>query len=136
MKKQDPATPVTAFPLDDEETTFGRDQSCSIRLYYPQVSPIHGKIYFEDRKVSGCAVQMKERATDGLQAFLVVLGASGLFVDGCKVLPTAAGTSSQHSPRTIPLTNNTEIEIQSKRFKFTYPPKELRAALLATPAST
>ncbi|KDQ32896.1 hypothetical protein PLEOSDRAFT_1098884 [Pleurotus ostreatus PC15] len=119
MKKQDPATPVTAFPLDDEETTFGRDQSCSIRLYYPQVSPIHGKIYFEDRK-----------------AFLVVLGASGLFVDGCKVLPTAAGTSSQHSPRTIPLTNNTEIEIQSKRFKFTYPPKELRAALLATPAKT
>ncbi|KAF4579411.1 hypothetical protein EYR40_000421 [Pleurotus pulmonarius] len=119
MKKQDPATPVTAFPLDDDETTFGRDQSCSIRLYYPQVSPIHGKIYFEDRK-----------------AYLVVLGAGGLLVDGCKVLPTTAGTSSHHSPRTIPLTNNTEIEIHSKRFKFTYPPKELRAALLATPAKT
>ncbi|KAG5651951.1 hypothetical protein H0H81_006835 [Sphagnurus paluster] len=34
----------------------------------------------------------------------------------------------------IPLTNNSEFEIHGKRFRFTYPPKELRAALHATPA--
>lgn len=33
----------------------------------------------------------------------------------------------------MPLTNGSEIEIYKKRFKFEYPPKEIRAALLATP---
>ncbi|KAK7453178.1 hypothetical protein VKT23_011860 [Stygiomarasmius scandens] len=58
------------------------------------------------------------------KAFLVVLGAAGLTVDGCQVFPND----------TIPLTNNTEFEIHGKRFKFTYPPKELRAKLYASPA--
>ncbi|KAF8909801.1 hypothetical protein CPB84DRAFT_1635324, partial [Gymnopilus junonius] len=35
----------------------------------------------------------------------------------------------------IPLSNNTVFEIHGKRFKFTYPPKEVRRVLLATPAS-
>jgi hypothetical protein len=67
------------------------------------------------------------------QAFLVVLGTNGLLVDGCKVY---ANTSPSHvaNPTTIPLSNNSEFEIHSKRFRFTYPPKELRAALMATPA--
>lgn len=63
------------------------------------------------------------------QAFLVVLGSQGLLVDGCRVFPSA----SPSSPNTIPLTNNSEVEIHGKRFRFTYPPKELRAQLLSTP---
>jgi hypothetical protein len=60
----------------------------------------------------------------------VVLGTNGVVIDGCRVFPS----TSASAPTTIPLTNNSEIEIHSKRFRFTYPPKELRAALLATPA--
>lgn len=67
------------------------------------------------------------------QAFLIVLGANGLVVDGYKVYPNGSPSSSG-SPTTIPLTNNSEFEIHGKRFRFTYPPKELRAALFATPA--
>jgi hypothetical protein len=59
-----------------------------------------------------------------------VLGKHGLLVDGCLVYPnlTANGTQT-----TIPLTNNSEIEIHNKRFRFTYPPKELRTMLFASP---
>ncbi len=49
-------------------------------------------------------------------------------VDGCLVYPNTTG-----APMTIPLTNNSEIEIHGKRFRFTYPPKELRAVLFASP---
>ncbi|KAF5377771.1 hypothetical protein D9757_008110 [Collybiopsis confluens] len=110
MKQND--TVVTAFGIDLEELTFGRDQACGVRLCYPDVSPIHCKITFRERK-----------------AFLVVLGSHGLLIDGCKVCPN----SSTSSPNTIPLSNNSEIEIQGKRFRFTYPPKEMRAMLLSTP---
>lgn len=65
------------------------------------------------------------------QAFLVVLGTNGLFVDGCPVFPSAPASAS---PVTVPLPNNSTIEIHKKRFQFCYPPKELRAALLATPS--
>ena len=47
--------------------------------------------------------------------------------DGFPLFPTATG------PTTVPLGNNTEIEVQRKRFIFTYPPKDLRAMILATP---
>jgi len=47
--------------------------------------------------------------------------------DGFPLFPTATG------PTTVPLGNNTEIEVHRKRFIFTYPPKELRAMILATP---
>jgi hypothetical protein len=63
------------------------------------------------------------------QAFLLVQGTNGLLVDGCQVNPSASGSG----PTTVPLTNGSEIEIYKKRFKFEYPPKEIRAALLATP---
>ena len=61
------------------------------------------------------------------QAFLTVYGTSGLVADGFPLFPTVAG------PTTVPLGNNTEIEIHHKRFIFTYPPKDLRAMILATP---
>jgi hypothetical protein len=57
-----------------------------------------------------------------------VLGQHGLLVDGCLVYPNTTG-----APMTIPLTNNSEIEIHGKRFRFTYPPKQLRAVLFASP---
>lgn len=47
--------------------------------------------------------------------------------DGFPLFPTTAG------PTTVPLGNNTAIEIHHKRFIFTYPPKDLRAMILATP---
>jgi hypothetical protein len=65
------------------------------------------------------------------QAFLIVLGSAGLLVDGCRVYPN--GTPAEQ-PTIIPLSNDSEIEIHNKRFRFSYPPKEMRAALLATPA--
>ncbi|KAJ3926197.1 MAG: hypothetical protein NXY57DRAFT_1029754 [Lentinula lateritia] len=112
MKQDESNSVVTAFGIDSDNLTFGRDQNCGVRLYYPEVSSIHCKITFKERK-----------------AFLVVLGSQGLLVDGCRVFPSA----SPSSPNTIPLTNNSEVEIHGKRFRFTYPPKELRAQLLSTP---
>ena len=63
-----------------------------------------------------------------------MLGANGLFVDGCQVFPA----QTESSPTTIPLPNNSEIEIHKKRFVFTYPPKDLRslAINIDTPART
>ena len=61
------------------------------------------------------------------KAFLTIYGTSGLIADGFPLFPTATG------PTTVPLGNNTEIEIHRKRFIFTYPPKDLRAMILATP---
>ncbi|KAF5350504.1 hypothetical protein D9756_008541 [Leucocoprinus leucothites] len=114
MKRQEVDTVVTAFGIDTEELTFGRDPNCGVRLYYPDINLVHCKITFTDRK-----------------AFLVVLGSAGLLVDGCKIYPN--GTPGGQ-PTTIPLLNDSEIEIHGKRFRFSYPPKEMRAALLATPA--
>jgi hypothetical protein len=45
-------TVVASYPIDDDELTFGSDPSCSVRLYYPTVSPLHAKIIFQERKVS------------------------------------------------------------------------------------
>ncbi|KAK2460986.1 hypothetical protein APHAL10511_007456 [Amanita phalloides] len=113
LKQQDLPSVITAFGIDTEQLTFGRDRDCGVRLYYPDVDLIHCKIIFEERK-----------------AFLVVLGEHGLLVDGCFVCPA---TSANGAPTMIPLNNNSEIEIHSKRFRFTYPPKELRATLFASP---
>ena len=51
MKRLEPDKVVAAYPIDDEEISFGRDPSCSIRLYYDAVSAVHCKIVFVDRKV-------------------------------------------------------------------------------------
>lgn len=55
---------------------------------------------------------------------------NGLVIDGCPVYP-ANGPSAQ--PVTVPLPNNSTIEIHKKRFQFCYPPKELRQTLVSTP---
>ena len=60
----------------------------------------------------------------------MVLGTNGLLVDGCPVFP--ANPPSANAV-TVPLTNNSTIEIHKKCFQFCYPPKELRPILLATP---
>jgi hypothetical protein len=44
-------TIVASYPIDQDELTFGCDPSCSVRLYYPTVSPLHAKIIFQERKV-------------------------------------------------------------------------------------
>lgn len=64
LKRQESSTVVTAFGIDSEELTFGRDTNCSVRLYYPDVSLIHCKIVFEDRKVRNS--QKKKSSADGL----------------------------------------------------------------------
>lgn len=51
MKRQEPGTVVTSFGIDTEELTFGRDPACGVRLYYPDVSLVHCRIVFEERKV-------------------------------------------------------------------------------------
>ncbi|KAH9929074.1 uncharacterized protein BXZ73DRAFT_102227 [Epithele typhae] len=104
---------VTAYPIDDEEITIGRDQSCSLRLYYPAVSSLHAKITFIDRK-----------------AFLVVLGTNGVLLDDEPLFPAAA---TAPGPTTVPLPNHAVLEVHRKRFRFLYPPKHLRPARVDTP---
>lgn len=65
------------------------------------------------------------------QAFLAILGEGGLVVDGCEVYPSTGGNAA---PTMVPLTNNSEIVIRQKRFRFAYPPKDMRATLFNTPS--
>ncbi|KAI0299367.1 hypothetical protein B0F90DRAFT_1562324, partial [Multifurca ochricompacta] len=104
MKRHE-ETVIASYPIDEDELTFGCDPSCSVRLYYPTVSPLHAKIIFQERKVM-----------------------HGLLVDQCYVFPA---TTTTHT--TVPLINNSQIEINKKRFRFEYPPKALRPALVFTP---
>lgn len=113
LKRHDPNTTIAFFPVDDEEVTFGRSNKCSVRLYYAFVSEVH------------CILQISEER----KAFLIVKGSNGVTIDGCEVLPA----SGQSQDPIVPLTNGSEIEIHTKKFKFEYPPKEIRAALLETP---
>lgn len=75
------------------------------------------------------------------KAFLVVQGKAGAFIDGSWVYPNTSSSSSSSASEEIqqtitPLANNSEFEIHSKRFRFTYPPKDVRKVLLATPVGT
>ncbi|KIM82686.1 hypothetical protein PILCRDRAFT_819990, partial [Piloderma croceum F 1598] len=125
VKRLDPHSVVASFPIDDDTVSFGRDPNCSVRLYYPTVSALHAKIVFQEKK-----------------AFLVVLGTHGLLIDGCQVYPSTntdinPSGSSSVKPKTIPLTNNSEIEIHKKRFIFTYPPKNARPSpIISTPTQS
>ncbi|OCH84181.1 hypothetical protein OBBRIDRAFT_799298 [Obba rivulosa] len=115
LKRLDPNTVVATYPIDDPEVTVGRDQSCSIRLYYPAVSALHCRIFFDqDRK-----------------AFIQILGTNGVTIDGCPVFP-----SNGPSPTTVPLPNQSTLDIHKRSFRFAYPPKHLRPLLLATPAAS
>ena len=128
-------TVIASYPIDDDELTFGSDPSCGVRLYYPTVSPLHAKIIFQERKVSLCFIyflfvfrNISHGSRSLFQAFIQVLGVHGIFVDKCQVFPASA---TSHT--TVPLTNNSEIEINKKRFRFDYPPKALRPVLAFTP---
>ena len=58
-------------------------------------------------------------------------------MDGCQVYPHTSGEMSGSIQQTIiPLNNSSIFEVHGKRFKFNYPPKELRKALYCTPART
>ena len=67
----------------------------------------------------------------GSQAFIEVLGTHGLIVDKCRVFP-----KSKPNHTTVPLSNNSELEINKKRFRFEYPPKALRPVLAFTPPAS
>ncbi|KAJ7806586.1 hypothetical protein B0H14DRAFT_2316159, partial [Mycena olivaceomarginata] len=103
--------------LSSPLVSFGRDISCSVRLHYSAVAPLHARVVFnEDRKVS-----------------VEVLRANGVVVDGCVVYPVVSPEGGG-GKKTALLTHGSELEIHGKRFRFTYPPKEMRAALAASPA--
>ncbi|TRM67149.1 hypothetical protein BD626DRAFT_396484, partial [Schizophyllum amplum] len=105
MKRSDPNTVLTGFGIDSDELTFGSAEDCDVRLYYKEVSPLHCKIMFPEKKVR------------------VVL-------DGYRIYPNLTNAMQ---PTTVALENNSEIEIQNKRFRFAYPPKEMRPMLYSTP---
>ncbi|KAG1778894.1 hypothetical protein EV702DRAFT_1092941 [Suillus placidus] len=46
---------VAAFPIDEERltVTFGRDLTCSVRLYYPEIDALHAEIVVLERKMHG-----------------------------------------------------------------------------------
>ncbi|KAG8737060.1 hypothetical protein FRC10_008611 [Ceratobasidium sp. 414] len=110
-------SPAYSYPVDSERTTFGRDDGCDIRLLYGWVSGLHCKLFFQNAK-----------------AFLTIYGLNGVIVDGCHIArnPDADGESSE---TTIPIMNNSQIEIYRKRFVFEYPSKELRAKARVEPAT-
>ncbi|CUA71771.1 Muscle M-line assembly protein unc-89 [Rhizoctonia solani] len=108
-------SPAYSYPVDSEETTFGRNDDCDIRLLYGWVSGLHCKLFFQNAK-----------------AFLTVYGLNGVIVDGCHIgrNPDADDESSE---TTIPIMNNSQIELYRKRFIFEYPSKELRIKAMAEP---
>ncbi|KAJ7848055.1 hypothetical protein B0H14DRAFT_3867318 [Mycena olivaceomarginata] len=83
------------FSIDTPLVSFGRDTSCSVRLHYAAVAPLHAR--------------RLQRGSEGVRG-----GGGG--------------------KKTALLTHGSEFEIHGKRFRFTYPPKEMRAALAASPA--
>ncbi|KAG8683312.1 hypothetical protein FRC11_013705, partial [Ceratobasidium sp. 423] len=108
-------SPAYSYPVDNDQTTFGRNDDCDIRLLYGWVSGLHCKLFFQNAK-----------------AFLTVYGLNGVIVDGCHIgrNPDADEESSE---TTIPIMNNSQIEIYRKRFVFEYPSKELRIKAMAEP---
>ncbi|CAK5278635.1 unnamed protein product [Mycena citricolor] len=109
------STTVQSFGVDTDSVTFGRDPTCSIRLYYTAVAPLHARVAFNDDK----------------KAYIEVFGATGVVVDGCQVLPN---DEDSVKPSSEPLLNGSEFVINNKKFRFSYPPKESRAALWQSPA--
>ncbi|KAF8752252.1 Forkhead associated domain [Rhizoctonia solani] len=86
-------SPAYSYPVDSEQTTFGRNDDCDIRLLYGWVSGLHCKLFFQNAKVPELL----------------------------------------SSETTIPIMNNSQIEIYRKRFIFEYPSKELRIKAMAEP---
>ncbi|KAJ7875120.1 hypothetical protein B0H14DRAFT_2716578 [Mycena olivaceomarginata] len=112
---------IASFGVNTPTVSFGRDLNCSIRLYYKAVAPLHARILFNE---------------DG-RAFVEVIGEGGVVVDGCSVFPLDEGAGADQSGsgkgesanKTIALGNASELEIHGKRFRFTYPPKDMCTVL-------
>lgn len=88
---------------------------------------------FEDRKVC-ILISLGDQPTKSLQAYLVIYGSEGVYVDGSWIYPESPSGASDQPEAIVPLSNDSEFEIHNKRFRFTYPPREARAAIMATPA--
>ncbi|CEL53351.1 hypothetical protein RSOLAG1IB_06318 [Rhizoctonia solani AG-1 IB] len=108
-------SPAYSYPVDNEQTTFGRNDDSDIRLLYGWVSGLHCKLFFQNAK-----------------AFLTVYGLNGVIVDGSHI-GRNPDADSESSETTIPIMNNSQIEIYRKRFIFEYPSKELRIKAMAEP---
>jgi hypothetical protein len=126
MKKDGSNIPSHTTLLTTKKSLLDETQT-AVFGYTTTISKLHCKVTFEDAKVRAWSVVLLNTLLKLSQAFLTVYGTSGLVADGFPLFPTATG------PTTVPLGNNTEIEIHRKRFIFTYPPKDLRAMILATP---
>jgi pSer/pThr/pTyr-binding forkhead associated (FHA) protein len=61
---------IASFGVDTSTVSFGRDPTCSVRLYYPAVAPLHARIVFNDDR----------------KAFIEVIGSGGVVVDGYVIL--------------------------------------------------
>ena len=86
------------------------------------------KLFFRSGRSVHHLLLPSDNLRSKFQAFIEVLGVHGLLVDKCPVFPASTMTHT-----TVPLTNNSELEISKKRFRFEYPPKALRPALAFTP---
>jgi pSer/pThr/pTyr-binding forkhead associated (FHA) protein len=129
--------------MDNPSLTFGRNLTCDVRLYYPEVEGVHARVVWED-----------EGEKNRPKATLHVLGESGVYVLG----PGGAGKgkvegkwvyprypdedgdeNEQHveedqgppQPTIVELPNNAEFEIAHKRFRVGATDG---AGVLATPA--
>lgn len=87
MKRKEPNAAVTAFPIDNEEVTFGRDPKCSIRLYYPTVSAIHARIFFQESKVRSASIIFGGRVASRRNGRLVVMKVLRCHGSGTKTVP-------------------------------------------------
>ncbi|KAJ6529888.1 hypothetical protein DFH09DRAFT_934682, partial [Mycena vulgaris] len=103
LRLNTPGAVFASFGVDTPTVSFSRDTSCSVRLYYPAVAPVHARIVFSDAR----------------KAFLEVLGAQGLRLDGCVVYLHADADKT----KTIALRNGGELETHGKRFRLPYPAK-------------
>lgn len=97
MKRLDPEAMVAAYPIDEEEITLGRDPACSVRLYYQDVSLVHCKIVFEERKVRSA------RSLDIISAHELLGLLSSPWYQRCtcgrlRGFPFSKPSSSNHGP--------------------------------------
>lgn len=97
---------ITSFGIDTNPLTFGSDPASTVRLFYPSIAATHALVEFVDSK-----------------AFLVIQGRSGVEIDGCRVREGR-----------VALGNGDDFTIQGKRFRFDYPPKQMRKLMdMASP---
>jgi hypothetical protein len=99
MKRQEPNTVVTAFGIDTEELTFGRDPTCGVRLYYSDVSLVHCRIVFEERKVRSFRCDLFGLLqTTLIRPFLSYLERMGSWWTAARCIPTGHHRIWVHQP--------------------------------------